>query len=440
MQRNDVKGIQSAYDMYTSAHKDVSDAIAKTVADTQQAIQDANIANVMKSGVTDPSAILSTLQSQGYTDISLDDITAAIKNLSPDAQNIFAVQKAAAANGAPQSVLAAIGSATNQADALTAAGIYNTTMIPDLQKTAEANGAPQSVIDAIGQATDANSALQAAAGYTQTATGTLGDYLEYQRQAIAAGQVPEDYTTFVKAQQAQTSATAINQAVSIADQEAAYKAQVDTANGVLTPAQNTRVNDVVSQLNSNKDVQAFMSIAGQIGVLSSIPDGTQDPAQQSALLASVAHILSPNSSSLRGALNAIDPNSLDSGVYNTLKTIASTFSTVGKLSPDAVNNLKQIGTNEYNAYLTTYQSIRSAATAPLTSQGINVDNYIPDYSNINGSTAATLQAQSSQAAELISNFGSESANNAAILKQLASTMPNATTLEIAQTLGLIPTQ
>ena len=47
------KGIQSAYDMYTSSHADVAAAIQKTVADTQQAIQDANIANVMASGVTE---------------------------------------------------------------------------------------------------------------------------------------------------------------------------------------------------------------------------------------------------------------------------------------------------------------------------------------------------------------------------------------------------
>ena len=355
--------------MYTSSHADVAAAIQKTVADTQQAIQDANIANVMASGVTDPSDILSTLQKEGYTDISASDITAAIKNLSPDAANIFEIQKAAAANGAPQSVLAAIGASTDQTSAMTAAGIYNTTLIPDLQKLAEQNGAPQSVIQAIGNSTDSSTALQAAAGYTQTASGTLGDYLEYQRQAIAAGQVPEDYQTYEKAQQEQTSATAIHQAVTIADQEAAYKAQVDAANGTLTAQQSTRVNDVASQLNTNKDVQAFMSIAGQIGVLNSIPDGTQDPAQQSALLASVAHILSPNSSSLRGALNAIDPNSLNSGVYNQLKNIASIFSTVGKLSPDAVNTLKTIGTNEYNAYLTTYQSIRSTAVAPLSSQG-----------------------------------------------------------------------
>ena len=68
-----------------------------------------------------------------------------------------------------------------------------------------------------------------------------------------------------------------------------------------------------------------------------------------------------------------------------------------------------------------------------------MNSYIPDYSNINGSTSSTLQAQSDQAAGLISNFGSQSANNVSDFEIISHQQcPNATTIEIAQTLGLIP--
>ena len=388
LQNNDISNLKTAYDTYTSAHADVAKSISDLVVATQQGMNDNAIANVISSGVTDPKDILAELQKNGYTDISSTDIANAIKNLSPDAQNILAVQKTAAANGAPQKVLATIGASKNQADAVTAAGVYNTTLIPDLQKLAEANGAPQKVIDAIGQSTDSSSAFQAAAGYTQTATGVLGDYLEYQRQAIAAGQVPEDYTTFKAAQDAQTSATAIKQAVTIADDEASYKAQVDANNGVLSSGDNTRVNATISQLAANKDVQAFTSIAGQLPILNSIPAGTTDPAQQAALLASVAHILSPNSSSLRGALNAIDPSALDSDTYSFLNNLAKVGIPRGGMSGDAVNKLIAIGNNEYTQYLNTYNTIRSAAIAPLTAQGIDANKYIPDYSQV-GATSTT---------------------------------------------------
>lgn len=440
LQQNDVKGIQDAMSAYETANTATAAAVQKAVADTQQAMQDSSVQAVIASGITDPSDILTELQSQGHTDVTLAEVNSVISALSPDAANIFAIQKSASANGAPQSVLAAIASAPNQTAALTAAGIYNTTMIADLQKTAEANGAPQSVINSIGQATDSNSALQAASGYTQTATGTLGDYLEYQRQTIAAGQTPEDYTTYQNAQNATAANLAMNKAIQTADTEAAYKSQLDTQNGVLPAQESTEVNAVVSQLNSNKDVQAFMSIAGQLPVLQSIPAGTTNPAEQAQLLTSIAHILSPNSSSLRGALNAIPAGTLNSDAYNALNSAANTVDARGTLSPGAVNELISIGQDEYNSYLNTYQSIRSAAIAPLQSRGVDVDSYVPDYSSISApTTAQVVQQQTDDAATAVASFINQSNQNSGIYQQVLQAAPNATPIEIAQTLGLIAT-
>lgn len=439
LQNNDIAGIKDAYVAYTASNTATQDALKTTIADTQQAMKDSSVQSVIASGVTDPADILATLQKQGQDDISLSDINTVISALSPDAANIFKIQQAAAANGAPQSVLASIGSAQNQSYALTAAGVFNTTLIPDLQKLAESNGAPQSVIDSIGQSTDSNSALQVAAGYTQTASGTLGDYLEYQRQTIAVGQTPEDYTTYQNAQNATAANLAMNKAIQTADAEAKYKSQLDAQNGVLTSQDSTEVNAVVSQLNSNKDVQAFMSIAGQLPILQSIPAGTTDPAEQAQLLTSIAHILSPNSSSLRGALNAVPPGTLNSGVYNALNSAAQTVDARGTLSPAAVNQLISIGQDEYNSYLNTYQSIRSAAIAPLASRGIDVDSYVPDYSSVSAPTPTqVVQQQTDDAATAVASFINQSSQNSGIYQQVLQAAPNATPIEIAQTLGIIP--
>lgn len=153
LKTNDINAVKDAYSAYKDANSATQDALKTTIADTQGAINDAHIANVISSGITSPAAILATLQKQGYTDISSTDITNAIKNLSPDASNIYDIQKSAAANGAPADVLAAIG-----------------------------------------KATDTTAAFAAAAGYTQTLTGDLADYKQYTKDAAVAGVQPLSYT------------------------------------------------------------------------------------------------------------------------------------------------------------------------------------------------------------------------------------------------------
>jgi hypothetical protein len=177
MQQNDVKGIQAAYDMYTSANKDVSDAIAKTVADTQQAIQDANIANVMKSGITDPSDILSTLQSQGYTDVSLSDITTAIKNLSPDAADIYSTAQTATADGANPDTVALIMAAPDKETALkilAQSGVANTAVNTMMAKYPDAEIVPGDTVE------QANAKVQASPTYTMAQKSAALDLVAKQ--------------------------------------------------------------------------------------------------------------------------------------------------------------------------------------------------------------------------------------------------------------------
>lgn len=129
------------------------------MAKTQQANTDAAVTKVLESGVSDPSQILASLRSQGDTTTTLKDITDTISNLNPNASAVNTIMQDAAKNGAPQQVLASIGKATS-----------------------------------------VSSAIQASGTWLQTATGTMGDYLQYQRQAQAGGQTPMSYQSFLNAQ------------------------------------------------------------------------------------------------------------------------------------------------------------------------------------------------------------------------------------------------
>lgn len=190
LKNNEIATAKSAFDAYQTANTATQTALKTTIADTQSAINDAHIASVLSAGVTDPKDIIAKLQSQGYTDISSDDISKAIKNLSPDASNIY-----------------------------------------DIQKTAAANGATPDILSAIGKSPDVTSALSAAKDYLQTATGDMATYLNYKRTAETNGQIPEDYNTWETANTKQQDkekassayATAFATASGKADAEAKYQ-------------------------------------------------------------------------------------------------------------------------------------------------------------------------------------------------------------------------
>src|SRR5258708_39732295 len=105
---------------------------------------------------------MSYLKQQGYDTISLADIKSTIDNLHPNAQAVNTIMSDAAKNGAPQSVLSAIG-----------------------------------------KAIDVQSAIAAASNYMRTSSDPqMGRYLDYSQQAKAAGHQPEDFATFKAADDA----------------------------------------------------------------------------------------------------------------------------------------------------------------------------------------------------------------------------------------------
>lgn len=124
LQDADMNRVKDAFDEYKSTQKERSDALNKTITDTQKAIKDAQ--DDYYNRVTKP-----------VTDIAAE----------------------AAKNGAPKDILAKINGAGSVQEAINAAG------------------------DSL-----------------QTATGALGDYLAYKRQALLVGHVPVNYDDWQKSE------------------------------------------------------------------------------------------------------------------------------------------------------------------------------------------------------------------------------------------------
>lgn len=79
------------------------------------------------------------------------------------------------------------------------------------------NGADRKTIENIKATKNENDAIQMAGGFLQTATGTLGDYLQYSRETKANGLVPKDYQTYKDDQDAKDLKKDITKAYALQD-------------------------------------------------------------------------------------------------------------------------------------------------------------------------------------------------------------------------------
>lgn len=152
---------QHSYDQQLSAIQDLNKAQATQTAKLQEQERlsgiDSTIGKLLSTGVSDPKAILDTLTTNGVKATS-KEVADAISNLSPDMKPIYDAMTAAAKGGAPSDILQKIGQAKSVPDAISAAGRY-------LQ----------------------DSSLPG---------GTLGEYLNYKKEAVAAGHVPMDWMSY----------------------------------------------------------------------------------------------------------------------------------------------------------------------------------------------------------------------------------------------------
>lgn len=216
---------QKARDEKQSAAADLSkkltDQADKLKVQKQQASIDAAIGSQLSSGVSDPSSIIAALAKQGIS-VSAKDVNDSIANLTPDAKNVFDIQKTAAGAGAPPAVLSAIGSSKSVTDAFKAAG-----------------------------------------DFMQNATGDLGAYNQYKRDSAAQGLTPSSFQTW-------QSTNEYNKAYATAKGTAAGKATGEgnanpTDYSSLSPTvQNTLKTNGFTGYNSDTQNLASQLVGGQI--------------------------------------------------------------------------------------------------------------------------------------------------------------------------------
>lgn len=118
------------------------------------------------------------------------------------------------------------------ADDLAATKKQNATDVASIAEEAAKNGATPDVLKAINASTDKNSAITASGNYLQTATGQLGDYLQYKRDALTKGLTPTDYATWKAADDAKTAKAKASEAYSTAYGSARGKAAGEAAAGL----------------------------------------------------------------------------------------------------------------------------------------------------------------------------------------------------------------
>lgn len=107
--------------------------------------------------------------------------------------------------------------------------------IQDIAAEAAKNGASKDIIAKIGGATDVQGAINAAGDSLQTATGQLGDYLEYKRNALSSGQVPTSYADWKTKDDAHQEKLAESKAYGTAFATAAGKAAAEKKYQADTP-------------------------------------------------------------------------------------------------------------------------------------------------------------------------------------------------------------
>lgn len=118
------------------------------------------------------------------------------------------------------------------------------------------NGAPASVLAQISAAGTESAAITLASDYMQTGTGQIGDYLQYKRDALAAGVVPHDYATWKAQDDARIAKQKADDAFAIAKGTASGKAAGTPAKvSVGTVGGNT---DSPSSDIKDQDAQAIL--------------------------------------------------------------------------------------------------------------------------------------------------------------------------------------
>ncbi len=106
------------------------------------------------------------------------------------------------------------------------------------------NGVPADVMKLIRASGSESAAIEAAGMYLQTATGVLGDYLQYKKDALGKGLTPKDFQSWKDEQDKKASQLKSSEAYSTAYNTALGKAKGEAANNP-SPTDDTSINSTL---------------------------------------------------------------------------------------------------------------------------------------------------------------------------------------------------
>lgn len=263
------------------------------------------IQQIANLNTKEQSDILAAQQAGQNNDYQLQD------RINQNIQNTRA-EKQAAATKLNDQIAAANQKLADQQFAVQQA---QTKSMQDIMTTAAGNYAPPSVQQAIGVAKDVNSAIQAAGAYLASATGQLGDYYQYMRDATNKGLTPQDYTTWKATDDAKQNALAYQKS---------YSSAAGSAAGSASAGSNPKVQQALEQQYRGILAKEFSARTGALGIenakvnqanhLDSLFQQYYDPksgnynipqSQYAELAIGLANLIAGNGTASEGTINSI---------------------------------------------------------------------------------------------------------------------------------------
>lgn len=272
--------------------------------------------------------------------------------------------------------------------------------IQDIGLTAAKNGAPTSILNAIRNSPDLGSAIKASGGYLQTATGDLGDYLNYMRQKEATGGIAAQYDDWLKAKKAADAAQKSSEAYSSAYGAALGKAAGEKAAGVssIKPLTEAQSKDLTYAERGSQAMTTIDSLSDKIVAMSPQTYAAQKLADQYDI---TAQYVSSDMRNIRQAernfstavLRRQSGASISAGEFSTLE--AQYFPRPGDdlatLAQKAQNRATEINTIKQN--VPDYETRASQTATGILDLSENVATQtVTQYAASNPQAAASVRA------------------------------------------------
>lgn len=210
--------------------------------------------------------------------------------------------------------------------------------IDDLASTAIANGASGEIVQQIQNAQTLADAVNAAGDFAIAATGIVGEYYAYKRDAIANGLTPVDFNTYQNI-------------------DANRKAKIAAAGNAtgLDNATTIRVQAIASQFDGEQIVKDYNAIAQSIDAVRNAGDTPTDDIQR---VYAFAKIMDPNSVVREGEYKTIQDYS-QALIEKTGKKFVRVFDNKGFLTEEARKYITDTLENRFKSTEKAYSNLSS---------------------------------------------------------------------------------